>query len=129
MPYAPPKPCLALGCGALTHFRWCDAHTANKRDADHIRGTAAERGYDREWRKVRSQALQRDQYLCVSCRRNERVTPAVDVDHIIPIAVAPELRLDPDNLQSLCRPCHRAKTERDKSLPQVAVGSQYFVSA
>jgi 5-methylcytosine-specific restriction protein A len=38
-----------------------------------------------------------------------RITPAVLVDHIIPVEERPDLRLVEDNLQSLCRPCHDKK--------------------
>jgi len=38
------------------------------------------------------------------------------VDHLLPIKQAPELRLDLNNLQSLCRSCHRRKTEQDNRL-------------
>lgn len=116
MPTAPPKPCKQSGCGALTHDGYCGKHSAAS-DPTRYRGNANSRGYDWAWRKVRHQALQRDKYLCVECLKDERVTPAFDVDHIIPVRVAPELRLVLDNLQSLCRPHHRAKTERDKHLP------------
>ncbi|WP_035355585.1 HNH endonuclease signature motif containing protein [Edaphobacter aggregans] len=38
---------------------------------------------------------------------------AQDVDHVEPIRMAPERRLDMINLQSLCRACHRVKTAQD----------------
>lgn len=49
--------------------------------------------------------------------RFNQVVPATVVDHIIPIAEAPERRLDPSNLQSLCKPCHdRIKQREDHAL-------------
>lgn len=57
--------------------------------------------------------MQRDKFLCVHCLKVGRVTTATDCDHIVPIAIAPELRLELDNLQCLCRPCHRIKTADD----------------
>ncbi|WP_352507322.1 hypothetical protein [Mesorhizobium sp. M0048] len=44
---------------------------------------------------------------------DEVVTVADDVNHTVPITVAPEPRLDPTNLQSLCRRHHNAKTLQD----------------
>jgi 5-methylcytosine-specific restriction endonuclease McrA len=35
------------------------------------------------------------------------------VDHIVPLAIGGE-KLDPRNLQTLCRTCHRQKTEEDR---------------
>jgi 5-methylcytosine-specific restriction endonuclease McrA len=39
-----------------------------------------------------------------------RAVPATEVDHIVDIVDAPHLRLEHSNLQSLCKPCHSAKT-------------------
>jgi len=58
--------------------------------------------------------LARDKYLCQACFIKGRPTPAKHVDHIRPKAKGGVD--DPDNLQSLCIPCHDAKTARDKGL-------------
>ncbi|MCI4362987.1 MAG: HNH endonuclease [Thermoplasmata archaeon] len=62
------------------------------------------------WDAARRVVLRRDHYTCQACGLRSRKS-ALDVDHIREIAVggAP---LDYDNLQTLCRPCHRAKTSR-----------------
>ena len=39
--------------------------------------------------------------------------PAEHVDHILPVAVAPDRQYDDTNLQSLCRRCHSIKTARE----------------
>lgn len=49
--------------------------------------------------------------FCARCRRVRRV---VEVDHIIPRRVAPELTFSYRNLQVLCRACHRIKTQEDR---------------
>jgi 5-methylcytosine-specific restriction enzyme A len=46
------------------------------------------------------------------CLERGRFTPAAVVDHIVPIAQAPELRLNLANLRSLCKRCHDAHTAR-----------------
>jgi len=71
-----------------------------------------ERGYGREWEKLRTAALQRDKHLCQPCLRRHRVTPAAQVDHINPKAKGGTD--DMDNLQSICGPCHDAKTLTDE---------------
>jgi 5-methylcytosine-specific restriction protein A len=83
---------------------------------DKWRGTSTSRGYDGQWQVVRVQAMKRDQYLCQQCKRDGRVTLAADVDHIVPITVAYDRRLDLSNLQCLCRQHHQQKTAADKAL-------------
>jgi 5-methylcytosine-specific restriction protein A len=117
MPSRPNRPCNVSGCLNLTTARYCDTHAADRdvvRSYDRFRGTAASRGYDADWTKVRLHALERDRYLCLHCLSKDLVTLAVDVDHIIPISVDPRRRLDLENLQSLCRPCHRKKTATER---------------
>ena len=54
-----------------------------------------------------------DNPQCESCKRMGKVVMADHVDHILSIGVAPDRRLDPSNLQSLCRACHRGKTHKE----------------
>lgn len=109
------RPCRKSGCPELVDSGYCAAHTSSSQRVihDRYRGTAASRGYDAAWKRVRLLALKRDRWLCQMCLKVGRVSPATDVDHIIPITEAPHLRLDLDNLQSLDRQCHRIKTEED----------------
>lgn len=79
------------------------------------RPTAVERGYDWTWAKT-AKAWLREHPLCASCEAGGRTTPAVLVDHVRPITggVNDPKRIDPMNLQSLCRRCHAAKTHGDR---------------
>lgn len=79
------------------------------------RGSAASRGYDADWRRLREVILA-EEPLCRRCADMDAVTAATMVDHIVPIEIAPERRLDPDNLQPLCERCHRIKTAEDMAL-------------
>ncbi|MCV4343247.1 HNH endonuclease [Pseudomonas capsici] len=64
----------------------------------------------RPWRRIRDRVLLRDQYTCRGCGV---VTNELEVDHIINVA---EGGNDDDaNLQSLCIPCHQAKTATESS--------------
>lgn len=83
---------------------------------DQRRQTAAERGYDSEWREL-SWSYRRDHPLCVHCLLQDRVRPSQCVDHIIPIACVPELRLIEDNWQALCTACHSYKTTKEPRSP------------
>lgn len=59
----------------------------------------------KEWKKVRSFVLMRDNYLCCHCGK-----PATEVHH--KIHLTPDnvydlkVNLNPENLVSLCRDCH-----------------------
>ena len=88
---------------------------------DQARGSAASRGYDRQWAKLRLAHL-RANPLCVFCQR-----AAVLVDHRVPIAVDPTRRLDPTNLRSCCDDCHQKLTANFKTtgvneMPQLVTG-------
>lgn len=70
-----------------------------------------DRGYGAEWQKLRAAVLSRDNFLCQECVRNGKLTPAAEVDHVIPKAKGGTD--NPANLQGLCSPCHSAKTARE----------------
>ena len=77
------------------------------------KASPSKRGYGRDWQALRHRKLQAD-YLCeFHHERGERVLAEV-VDHIRPIATAPELRLVWSNLRSLCKICHDKHTLSDK---------------
>lgn len=58
------------------------------------------------WRKLRLQALERDNYECVWCKEEGLVTTqdraTLEVDHIEEIKDNPKRALDIDNLRTLC---------------------------
>lgn len=66
------------------------------------------------WRELRNVALVRDNGLCQHCLKSNRIKQADMVDHIIPIKEDWLLRLNLNNLQSLCNLCHNKKTYKDK---------------
>ena len=86
-------------------------HDALRRRGDRSRGTARERGYTRRWEKARAAHLA-EHPLCEECLRQHRLTPATVVDHVVPHRGDERLFWDAGNLQSLCAPCHNAKTGR-----------------
>lgn len=77
------------------------------------RGTAAERGYGWQWRKVRNQVMRRDSYRCQcsECKKSGRILPAHEVDHKVPKAQGGTD--DPSNLQAINRDCHKRKTQAE----------------
>jgi 5-methylcytosine-specific restriction protein A len=79
----------------------------------HHHGSRHTRGYDSRWVKLRLIILARDAHLCQPCLRLGRPTPATAVDHIINKAKGGTD--DPDNLQSICGPCHDEKSLAEAS--------------
>jgi 5-methylcytosine-specific restriction protein A len=49
---------------------------------------------------------------CAECHTRGHITPAVDVDHILPHQGDPALFWDRANLMALCKQCHARKTAR-----------------
>jgi 5-methylcytosine-specific restriction endonuclease McrA len=56
----------------------------------------------REWKR-------RHNPLCEYCEEDDKQEPVTSVDHVIPLAVAPDRGLDPKNLRSSCWRHQRAK--------------------
>lgn len=112
MAQPPLKPCSRVGCSNLTRDRYCSDHTQEKHRYDRYRGTAAQRGYDGQWRKARLGFL-RKHPLCVECSETGKVEAATVVDHIVPHKGDKELFWNRDNWQALCKACHDAKTVRE----------------
>lgn len=83
-----------------------------KASGDDRRGHSRARGYDRTWERLRRMHLA-EHPLCAYCLKRGVSTLATVVDHIEPIEEAPERRLDPSNLQSLCKPHHDSTKQRE----------------
>ncbi|MAA98675.1 MAG: HNH endonuclease [Stappia sp.] len=112
MPRRAPKVCGHCG-GVHASGERCPVAVTRDRErkarADAKRPTARARGYDRDWEQARAAYLS----AYPSCRRCG--AKATVVDHIVPIAKAPQRRLDRTNFQSLCQPCHSGwKQAQDK---------------
>ncbi len=60
------------------------------------------------WDAARTYVMHRDRYTCQRCRRRLRVAQ-LEVDHRLEIGRGGPA-LEYENLQTLCRPCHREKT-------------------
>ncbi|MCO7225283.1 HNH endonuclease [Pleionea sp. CnH1-48] len=115
MPQRAPRGCRKRGCTKLTIERhgYCSehAHLASWGKWQSERGTSSQRGYGAKWQKLRKEILARDKYLCQICFAVSRIQAAQTVDHITPKARGGTD--SPDNLQSLCYPCHDYKTARE----------------
>lgn len=128
MPVAAFKLCGHPGCPTLVRGGRCEAHQRQAWKAqDAARESSSARGYDRTWRRLRSQVLTSEP-LCRHCLAQGHVTPACEVDHIVPMAHG-GARLDPVNLQPLCRTCHSRKTMRESVRPSVTLPGEGGLSS
>ena len=108
MPRRAAHPCSQRGCPALVYDpneRYCAEHKAQRQaEYDARRGTAAERGYDAAWQKVRAEYLA-EHPICTKC--TER---SIDVHHIVPKRDGGTD--DWNNLEALCHSHHSGATRR-----------------
>ncbi len=116
MPTRPPRHRPVMTLGHQRHIDPEQAHRIEKKarererkqQLDKARPSARRRGYDRLWEKVRDQQLAAFPICCMpGCGQLATV-----VDHIQTIADRPDLRLDPSNHRSMCKPCHDRHTAR-----------------
>jgi len=79
-----------------------------KANTNSLRGTSRSR-----WGVLRTSILWRDGGLCQECARHNWPRQADEVDHIAGLQFGGDD--NPDNLQSLCRPCHKRKTAQEQA--------------
>jgi len=68
-----------------------------------------------EWRKVRMQALKKYGARCMCCGATPAAGAIMNVDHIKPRKLFPDLALDINNLQILCHDCNHGKGNWDQT--------------
>lgn len=66
-----------------------------------------------EWRRVRMEALKKHGARCQCCGASPAEGAVMNVDHIKPRKLFPQLALDLDNLQVLCHECNHGKGNWD----------------
>lgn len=114
MPYNPANPCRYPLCPnmAIKGSSYCKLHQKKVQTPDD-RLSAAQRGYDSRWRKLRKMYLMQNP-LCEICKSNGAVRLATLVHHRQRLKDNLDLRLYWDNLQSLCIDCHAKITAEEK---------------
>lgn len=107
-----------------TERGYCDRHLsdADAHGWDPKRGNASERGYGWKWAKLRQKVLSRDAGLCQRCFVTGRITPACQVDHILPRSAGGSDAMD--NLQAICDECHRVKTITEREAARLRARRQ-----
>lgn len=115
----PLKPCSKFGCRNLTTSRYCEQHKAEFENQNryydlNLRNKKHDRFYhSNPWKKAIEIVKIRDKGLCQHCLKEKRLVIGTIVDHIIPLSVDWDKRLNEDNLQLLCLGCHNIKTKED----------------
>lgn len=113
MPTQAARPCKHRQCNGLVRGDVCSVCGSQRREKDGAydgrRGTAAERGYNNNWRKVRRMQLAREP-LCFDCKAAGLVTIGAEVHHI-------RAKRDGgndsfENLMTLCKSHHSQRTAR-----------------
>lgn len=109
MPVSPRHACPVYPCSNLvpTGQVFCEEHyqPRPRRGYDTNRPSAAKRGYDRAWYKMRGHFLKQNP-VCEVCGDK-----ATEVDHVI--ALAEGGPNDDSNFSALCHSCHSRKTVRE----------------
>lgn len=106
MPWKPKTICSYPGCNELCHDRYCAKH---KKLVAREQNKSNSKIYTYQWRRT-SKAFLKEHPLCVHCEKEGRLTPATEVDHIIPHNGDMKLFWDRSNWQALCKKCHSVKT-------------------
>lgn len=73
----------------------------------------------KEWKKIRIQAFERDNYTCQTC---DRRGGDLEANHIKPRSTFPELKLSIDNIETLCVLCHKKLTKEQIQLGIIVTG-------
>ncbi|MEH7392580.1 HNH endonuclease signature motif containing protein [Bacillus sp. JJ1474] len=69
-----------------------------------------------QWLRLRQLVLQRDNYECVWCKREGKVTTqdraTLEIDHIKELETHPKLALEIINMRTLCKYHHNVRHDR-----------------
>lgn len=68
-----------------------------------------------EWRRLRMEALKKYSPRCMCCGATPKDGAVMNVDHIKPRKIFPNLALDINNLQILCHECNHGKGNWDQT--------------
>lgn len=67
------------------------------------------------WKQLRYDAIKKYGNSCQCCGASVKTGAVLNVDHIKPRKLFPQLALDIDNLQILCSECNQGKGNRDQT--------------
>lgn len=112
--------CAHPGCSRTTDSRYCDIHSNNtKSKHKQYEESRTDKEYNtfyqsKKWKDIRQAVLQRDFYMCQECKRNGITTVGNIVHHIVELKDDWDLRLDMNNLETVCSACHNQEHKKTK---------------
>ena len=102
------RPCIERGCGVLVQGTRCPAH---QRVYEQRRGSAAARGYDREWQmlvaQMKAEHVARQGWVCPGWGVPSHPSGDLTGDHRVPLSVGGQSVRE--NVVILCRACNSRK--------------------
>ncbi|MHC5215408.1 HNH endonuclease [Enterococcus sp. LJL128] len=100
------KYCRQDGCKALIEQgQYCEEHKRRKKVAKRYYSKNKSFYKSAEWKEVSDYVRLRDKYKCTVCGKPVFGRDS-QVDHIKPIWLRPEMKLNTDNLRLVCSSCH-----------------------
>lgn len=72
--------------------------------------------HSKEWKRLSERLRRQSLWTCQCCNRTRDGKSFLVVDHIIPLKVDQNRRLDPQNLWVLCKECHFWKTKLEQKI-------------
>lgn len=67
----------------------------------------------KQWQSIRAMRIANEPW-CRYCLEIRKLTPTHAIDHIVPVKERPDLALDYDNTQGLCKHCHDSVKRREE---------------
>lgn len=106
MPMKPRRGCAFPGCALLAEAgQYCAQHL--KETTSHYnrfqRDPGSMRRYGYAWKRIRDRYI-RTHPFCAECEKQDRLTPAEEVHHILPLSKGGGN--ETTNLTALCKSCH-----------------------
>lgn len=99
-------------CAPLAHENAPKAALAHVVEGVDVRSTEFLRTW--AWRELRYATIKRYGPICMCCGATAKTSgEPIQVDHIKPRSLFPELALDPENTQVMCGPCNQGKSNKD----------------
>lgn len=109
------KYCGEQGCRKnVVSGRYCDDHKRKSQN----KGSSNKSFYNSQaWKDVKAYCYERDKGRCTKCNKFVYGHSAQH-HHIIPIKENPKLKLDPDNITTLCPKCHMLEENNSFAKPK-----------
>lgn len=117
MPQKLKKSCAIKSCpNVIAEGKYCNTHKQYQANESRVKNSTERHRHEhtRRWQRLRLFYL-RANPLCIDCKKQDKIVPASEVHHIVPIARGGTD--DESNLEALCKSCHSKKTAEENRYP------------